>query len=261
MLGAGPWRPGTGNSTVRCADLQLDARASRALLRLRDRLHYRLTLTNHGDSAATGVRLVLKLSGQIRVVSTQQNRGTCTLSGPTLECGIDQLGIGQTAVIDVRFRPRRAGALTASVEVAAREVDRNPDDNRARLAAQAFGCSVLGTRSRDVLRGTRRRDVACSLEGNDVLSTLAEADLVLAGLGDDRIGAGRGRDVVFGERGRDTINPGPGRDRVSGGPDDDRILVLDRARDVVDCGPGSDFVLADRRDRVAFNCESVRRAR
>ena len=48
-------------------------------------------------------------------------------------------------------------------------------------------------------------------------------------------------DQIFGLAGNDVI-------RVSGG-----------GRDIVSCGAGRDSVVADSRDRVAFNCESVRR--
>ncbi len=63
MLGAEPWHPGTGGATIRCADMLLDARASKRLLRLRDGLRYRLELINRGDATATGMRLVAGLTG------------------------------------------------------------------------------------------------------------------------------------------------------------------------------------------------------
>ena len=47
---------------------------------------------------------------------------------------------------------------------------------------------------------------------------------------------------------------------MSGGAGNDTIVSKDRFRDTVSCGPGTDPVVADHRDRVARDCERVRRA-
>jgi RTX calcium-binding nonapeptide repeat (4 copies)/WD40-like Beta Propeller Repeat len=67
------------------------------------------------------------------------------------------------------------------------------------------------------------------------------------------------RDLIDGRGGADRIVGAGGNDRISGGPGDDTISSKDRYRDVVACGPGSDSVSADYRDRVARDCERVRR--
>jgi hypothetical protein len=68
------------------------------------------------------------------------------------------------------------------------------------------------------------------------------------------------RDLIDGLAGNDTIVGGGGDDRISGGNGDDVIRSRDRYRDTVRCGPGRDRVLADFRDRIGRDCESVTRS-
>ena len=46
---------------------------------------------------------------------------------------------------------------------------------------------------------------------------------------------------------------------IAGGSGDDRINVVRGEIDTVRCGSGHDVVLADGHDRVAADCEDVRR--
>jgi Ca2+-binding RTX toxin-like protein len=68
------------------------------------------------------------------------------------------------------------------------------------------------------------------------------AQAILGGDGDDVLDGGGGNDAIFGQSGDDTITSNDGR------------------IDVVTCGAGSDTVVADRRDIVSRDCESVTRA-
>jgi Ca2+-binding RTX toxin-like protein len=70
---------------------------------------------------------------------------------------------------------------------------------------------------------------------------------------------GSGPDVIRGRGGNDVIVGGRGRDTLEGGAGNDRINARDGAVDVVRCGTGRDVVIADRVDRVARDCEVVRR--
>jgi hypothetical protein len=67
------------------------------------------------------------------------------------------------------------------------------------------------------------------------------------------------RDLIEGRGGNDKIVGGGGDDRISGGSGNDAISSRDRFRDTVRCGPGVDSVVADSRDRVARDCERVRK--
>jgi hypothetical protein len=68
-------------------------------------------------------------------------------------------------------------------------------------------------------------------------------------------------DTVVGTDGADTIAGGDDPERIFGRRGADRIRSRgDGAADTVRCGRGRDVVRADRLDRVARNCETVRRA-
>jgi Tol biopolymer transport system component len=154
------------------------------------------------------------------------------------------------------------------------------------------GQQIVGTPGADRRSGTAGTDILFGLAGNDVLRALGGADCVFGGSGNDRLSGGIGDDHAFGEggndrllgeRGGDRLDGGPGndlldggpgadrltdvrgRDRFAGGSGADRISARDRTRrdrrraDVVRCGPGRDVAFVDRADRVARDCERVRR--
>ncbi|HEU4658519.1 MAG TPA: hypothetical protein VFR97_13385 [Capillimicrobium sp.] len=110
-------------------------------------------------------------------------------------------------------------------------------------------------------------------KGSELLG-LGGNDLLIGRNLDDRIDGGPGDDIIEGGNGDDTLVGGPGRDSIVGDSTEstcgvlqscetpfgnDTIKVRDGARDSVSCGVGRDEVLADRADRVAPDCERVRR--
>jgi len=80
---------------------------------------------------------------------------------------------------------------------------------------------------------------------------------VRGGVGNDSIDGGEGNDRLNGGLGADTITGGEGHDLIRAGQGDDTVLAADGQRDWVRCGPGVDAYSADRRDRVARNCENI----
>jgi hypothetical protein len=104
---------------------------------------------------------------------------------------------------------------------------------RGPIPAFRTPCTVLGTDRAETLRGT------------------ASADFAEARRGDDLLRLGRGDDVGKGGEGNDRLFGGPGNDVLAGGVGRDRIF----------CGSGKDLAYAGRRDRVARDCEKVRRSR
>lgn len=111
-------------------------------------------------------------------------------------------------------------------------------------------CRVTGTSGADRLRGSYYFDVIRGLGGNDVIRANPGNDRIEGNDGDDAIEAGSGNDVVFG---------GNGNDRIFGGAGND-VLIGGNGRDRIDCGPGNDTVEgAGPLDRIARNCEHVRR--
>jgi Tol biopolymer transport system component len=138
-------------------------------------------------------------------------------------------------------------------------------------------CALTGTSRSDRLRGTARDDIAYAGKGHDRLRTFGGADIAAGengadsidgGAGADKLGGGRGRDELRGARGRDALFGGSGADKLIGGKGSDvvvsgagsdTILSADDQRDQIVCGTGLDRVEADRVDRVARDCETVRR--
>jgi len=118
---------------------------------------------------------------------------------------------------------------------------------------------AFGDAGADVVLASFGNDVVHGVSGNDRLSGSRGRDRVNGGSGNDRIAGGSSPDRVRGDRGNDRIDGNSGRDRVAGNSGNDRIRARDGSRDRIDCGPGRDRVLADRADRVARNCERVRR--
>jgi hypothetical protein len=117
-------------------------------------------------------------------------------------------------------------------------------------------CTVIrepcaaGTSADDRLRGTGRRDVLLGGFGSDELRGRG---------GNDRLEGGHGDDVLLGGGGQDTLIGGEGRDRLAAGAGADTVLADDGTPDAIGCGGGRDRVRADARDRVAADCEHVRR--
>jgi Ca2+-binding RTX toxin-like protein len=160
---------------------------------------------------------------------------------------------------DLAWQPRPAGAPSLSL------LNKRPP------------CAIVGTTRADRLVGTTKDDLAYAKRGGDVVRTLAGddmaaggrgADLLVGGpgsdrlgggVGDDRLRGGRARDTVFGGEGRDDISGGTGADVVASGSGDDVVRAVDGVRDRITCGRGFDRVEADSHDRVAADCERVRR--
>lgn len=75
----------------------------------------------------------------------------------------------------------------------------------------------------------------------------------------DRLTGTRLNDVIVGRGGNDRIDGRAGPDFIVAGRGNDRIAARDGIRDRIVCGPGRDVVVADRRDVVARDCESLPR--
>jgi dipeptidyl aminopeptidase/acylaminoacyl peptidase len=111
-------------------------------------------------------------------------------------------------------------------------------------------CRIDGTGSGETLEGTEWRDVISGRGGSDRILGGGDADTLLGGPGNDRI---------FGRSGSDVLRGGAGRDVLSGGNADDWIHARDGERDRISCWRGRDIAWVDRFDRVAPNCETVRK--
>jgi Ca2+-binding RTX toxin-like protein len=128
--------------------------------------------------------------------------------------------------------------------------------------------SLFGKQGKDRIFGGGGDDYVDGEWGNDELHGGAGDDTIAGRSGDDRIFGEDGDDQITGDRGADHISGGAGNDTIfgnlapdviAGGSGDDRINVVRGEIDTVRCGPGHDVVLADGHDRVAADCEDVRR--
>ncbi len=90
-----------------------------------------------------------------------------------------------------------------------------------------------------------------------VVAGTAKADTIVGTSSHDRIYGRGGNDWLRGLGGNDVLDGGFGQDIVSGALGNDRIVVRDRMQDRVYCGLGKDTVVADARDRIHADCETV----
>ncbi len=120
--------------------------------------------------------------------------------------------------------------------------------------------------------------------GNDTLDGGEGDDMILAGPGEDAVEGGPGNDRIYGEAGNDRLEGGAGDDKVAGDQGDDRIsggegddrlfagraeefsshfagIAVDTGVDSLFCGPGQDIAQANTWDRVASDCETIKRVR
>ena len=141
-------------------------------------------------------------------------------------------------------------------------------NRRDTIIGSRFGDRIRGRRAGDSLRGRAGRDCVLGNAGRDRISGHGHADRLLGNGGRDRVAGNAGRDRLFGNRGNDRLLGGGGRDRLRGGPGRnrylagagaDRVFARNDKRDRIRCGKGRDRVVADQNDRVAGDCERVRR--
>lgn len=111
----------------------------------------------------------------------------------------------------------------------------------------------------DYVDGDSGNDQLHGNDGDDTIAGRGGHDVIWGGLGADRITGDRGRDRIMGGPGNDTIFGNIDSDEIDGGSGDDRINVVHGGRDRVVCGSGRDTVFADPEDKVAKDCERVRR--
>ncbi|MDQ3573064.1 MAG: hypothetical protein M3383_09430 [Actinomycetota bacterium] len=128
-----------------------------------------------------------------------------------------------------------------------------------RLTAGRGNDRAFGDSGNDLVLGSFGNDVLHGVGGNDRVSGSRGRDRINGGSGNDRIAGGSSGDRIAGDRGNDRLDGNSGSDRISGNSGNDRIGARDGKRDRINCGTGRDTVIADRSDRVARNCERVRR--
>jgi hypothetical protein len=130
------------------------------------------------------------------------------------------------------------------------------------LSGEGGADELAGGAGNDTVGGGSGNDRGNGGSGNDRASLGSGNDRYSGGAGKDRLGGGAGRDNLSGNGGNDRLDAGNGRSNtLSGGGGRDTLLAANGERDTIRCGGGRDTVRADRNDRVARDCENVRRVR
>ncbi|HEV2723695.1 MAG TPA: hypothetical protein VGV10_03605 [Thermoleophilaceae bacterium] len=138
------------------------------------------------------------------------------------------------------------------------KVNGNPGNDR--LDGGRHDDNIAGDAGNDTLLGGFGNDRLHGVSGKDLITGSRGRDRINGGAGNDRVSGGSSGDRIAGDAGSDRINGNSGADSISGNSGNDRITSRDNSRDKVNCGGGRDTVVADRKDRVARNCERVKRS-
>ena len=223
---------------------------------------------NAGQDDAADTTLAVNLPGSAAITSVSSSQGSCSTTGLSVNCAFGTLDREGEVTVLVVARAPGSGTMTSTATVTAPIIDPNSANNSATATATVPGVSspppppspapiaaacsnsIPGDNKGNKLRGTSAGDRIRGVGGNDVLRGLGGDDCLNGGRGNDRLIAGPGSDRLTGGKGRDIM-------LGAGGPD--MIKARDGQRDVIKCGPGKDKVVADRSDRVAKDCEQVRR--
>lgn len=180
-------------------------------------------VSNRSPGTATGVELTLTLPTNAHLLAAAGCNGQAL---PV--CAVGDVAGGDTATVRFEMRVAAVGALLIRASARAANGEANAADNAVALSVPAGAPLTPAGQTR---RGTARADVLRGTAGPDRLYGFGGNDRLYGKRGDDRLDGGRGNDLLVGGLGRD----------------------------VIVCGAGRDRVIADRYDRVARDCESVRR--
>ncbi|MCK9248767.1 MAG: DUF11 domain-containing protein [Solirubrobacteraceae bacterium] len=108
-------RSSTPSTVVQGAESAVDVRTTKALVSgdgtFGARSVYRITVTNHGTTTATGVKMVDTPSLKVAVHDVKSSQGRCTRRDGIVSCELGTLAPGARAVVDVTLEPRAIGTL------------------------------------------------------------------------------------------------------------------------------------------------------
>ncbi len=253
-----PPPPGGGGPAP---DLELTITHGPGTVAAGDTFTYAFAVKNKSNGSGTGIGLTFTLSDRVEYQGSSADRGSgCRLSsGQTYTCYLDFLGGLGTANARVDVRVRENGELRTAGSVALSQPDANPADNTATHTFTA-GPLVLPVAPVPGRPSAPKNVTKVGSAGPDVLRGGAGNDTLRGLGGKDRLFGGSGNDRLFGNAGNDRLEGGKGRDILDAGQGNDSIVARDKAVDTIRCGRGRDVVIADRADKVARDCETVRRA-
>src|SRR5687767_6058130 len=92
-------------------------------------LVYTLSITNIGNTAATGVRITNVLSSQVNFATVTTTRGSCSNVSGIVYCDWPTLNPSAGGRVTITVRPNTPGTITNSVGISANEADANEANN------------------------------------------------------------------------------------------------------------------------------------
>lgn len=216
----------------------------------------------------------------VRIVDangTPTGSSTCTAAP---EYDLLQCDYAERVVLNLGDRNDDTTAATAQ-GAGIKRLDVNGQTGNDRLSNQGLSGTIDGGSGTDIIRPGLGADVITGGTGIDAVDYSERTKPVRInffavddspeqgeqGEGDSFSGddvevafGGQAGDVLIGNGNPEQFIPGPGQDSIEMRQGDDIADLRDGEKDTITCGPGDDTVLADTKDVVAADCETVSRS-
>lgn len=113
------------------ADLSVTVTDSPDPVTVSSNVTYTVSVTNGGPATAQRVQLTDSISGTASIQSSSTTRGSCSQSGTTVTCNLNDLESGSVATVTIVVRPTAAGTLVNTSTVFSSRSDANQTNNSA----------------------------------------------------------------------------------------------------------------------------------
>ncbi|RPI31415.1 MAG: DUF11 domain-containing protein [Chloroflexota bacterium] len=152
LVAANEIDPNLGNNTasiettvISLADLSLSKVEQADTVGAGGLLTYKLSVTNHGPSTATGVLLTNTLPVEAAYLASIVSQGSCAFTGGLVTCDLGSLAVGGFAEVTITANaPFEEITIRNRASVAASESDPNPANNTASHRTRVTGGSGYG---------------------------------------------------------------------------------------------------------------------
>ncbi|MCX7922107.1 MAG: DUF11 domain-containing protein [Clostridia bacterium] len=92
-------------------------------------LEYFITVYNNGPSAANNVEVTDNIPTGVDIESVTSDKGTCQITGNTVNCSLNTLDINERWNIRIEVTPNTEGVIENTAQVTSDEPDINPENN------------------------------------------------------------------------------------------------------------------------------------
>ena len=250
---AGPPPPppagGGGGSTP---NLGVAVSASAVVVAAGGEVDLRATVSNGGDAGSLQTHLTIQLPAGVALLAPPAyERGSGCEGTTAIDCFLDYIPAGGETHVYFNVSVTGEGAHSIALAVSA---DRDSDTSNNATSISVTVPAVITEPP------VTQPPAKTSSPRVHVLNGTARADRLRGTSGVDKLYGRAGNDRLIGLAGNDLLDAGSGRDVLDAGAGNDTLRARDGQRDLVRCGPGRDLAVVDRRDIVAPDCETVRRA-